>query len=192
MIKKDIVAQVQKNVCRPLLVLSSVWRGAPSPTFDQTTQISENGTPCLSAAMGDFITCGAATPKLLSAASSSHRGRRPSVSVLLESTLGASIAYHSTPPTSFRRFYACAKHQQIWLIASPVAQPPPIRLTPLHLNTMGDIANVRFCQNHWWGRVIGGVLPMELNSVIFTHDNQLGYGAATPNPLSAASFQHCG
>jgi hypothetical protein len=92
MIKKDIVAQVQKNVCRPLLVLSSVWRGAPSPTFDQTTQISENGTPCLSAAMGDFITCGAATPKLLSAASSSHRGRRPSVSVLSESTVGASIA----------------------------------------------------------------------------------------------------
>jgi hypothetical protein len=34
-----------------------------------------------------------------------------------------------------------ANHQQIWMIASPVAQPPPIRLTPLHLNTMGDAAN---------------------------------------------------
>jgi hypothetical protein len=40
-----------------------------------------------------------------------------------------------------------ANHQQIWLIASPVVQPPPIRLTPLHLNTMGDAANIRFCQN---------------------------------------------
>jgi hypothetical protein len=44
-----------------------------------------------------------------------------------------------------------ANHQQIWLIASPVAQPPPIRLVPLHPNTMGDAANVWFCQNHWWG-----------------------------------------
>jgi hypothetical protein len=36
--KKDIVALVQKkNVCRPLLVLSLVWQGAPLPTFDQTT-----------------------------------------------------------------------------------------------------------------------------------------------------------
>jgi hypothetical protein len=53
-----------------------------------------------------------------------------------------------------------ANHQQIWLIASHVAQPPPIRLVPLHPSTMGNAANVRFCQNHWWGRVIGGVLPM--------------------------------
>jgi len=44
-----------------------------------------------------------------------------------------------------------ANHQQIWLIALHVSQPPPIRLTPLHLNTMGDAANVQFCQNHWWG-----------------------------------------
>ena len=53
-----------------------------------------------------------------------------------------------------------ANHQQIWLIALHVAQPPPIRLVPLHPNTMGDAANIRFCQNHWWGQVIGGVLPM--------------------------------
>ncbi len=53
-----------------------------------------------------------------------------------------------------------ANHQQIWLIALHVAQPPPICLVPLHPNTMGDAANVRLCQNHWWGRVIGGVLPM--------------------------------
>ncbi len=30
----------KKNVCRPLLVLSLVWRGAPLPTFDQTTSSS--------------------------------------------------------------------------------------------------------------------------------------------------------
>ena len=30
----------KKNVCRPLLVLSLVWRVAPSPTFDQTTSSS--------------------------------------------------------------------------------------------------------------------------------------------------------
>ena len=48
-------------------------------------------------------------------------------------------------------FMPDANDQQIWLIASPVAQPPPIRLVPLHPNTMGDAANVRFCQNHWWG-----------------------------------------
>jgi hypothetical protein len=48
-------------------------------------------------------------------------------------------------------FMPDANDQQIWLIASPVAQPPPIRLVPLHPNTMGDAANVQFCQNHWWG-----------------------------------------
>jgi len=73
-------------------------------------------------------------------------------------------------------FMPDANHQQIWLIASHVAQPPPISLVPLHPNTMGDAANVRFCQNHWWGRVIGGVLPMQLKSAIFTHDNELGCG----------------
>jgi hypothetical protein len=53
-------------------------------------------------------------------------------------------------------FMPDTNHQQIWLIALPVAQPPPIRLVPLHPNTMGNATNVRFCQNHWWGRVIGG------------------------------------
>jgi hypothetical protein len=53
-------------------------------------------------------------------------------------------------------FMPDANHQQIWLIALPVAQPPPICLVPRHPNTMGDTANVRFCQNHRWGRVIGG------------------------------------
>ena len=77
-------------------------------------------------------------------------------------------------------FMLDANHQQIWMIASPVAQPPPIRLTPLHLNTMGDIANVRFCQNHWWGRVIVGVLPMELKSVIFTHDTTINWAMVLP------------
>ena len=28
-----------------------------------------------------------------------------------------------------------ANHQQVWLIATPVAQPHPIRLVPLHPNT---------------------------------------------------------
>ena len=69
-----------------------------------------------------------------------------------------------------------ANHQQMWLIALPVAQPPPIRLAPLHPNTMGDTANVRFCQNPWWGRVIGGGSADVTKSVIFTDDNQLGYG----------------
>ena len=41
--------------------------------------------------MGDFIACGAATHKLLSAASSSHCEQRPSASVILESMVGASI-----------------------------------------------------------------------------------------------------
>jgi hypothetical protein len=55
-----------------------------------------------------------------------------------------------------------ANNQQIRLISLPVAvaQLPPIRLVPLHPNTMGNAANVRFCQNHRWGRVMGGVLPM--------------------------------
>ncbi len=30
----------KKNACRPLLVLSLVWQGGPSPTFDQTTSSS--------------------------------------------------------------------------------------------------------------------------------------------------------
>jgi hypothetical protein len=42
-----------------------------------------------------------------------------------------------------------ANHQQIRLIASPVAQPPPIRLTTLHLNTMGNVA-----WNQWWVRAL--------------------------------------
>ena len=65
-------------------------------------------------------------------------------------------------------FIPYANHQQIRLIASSVAQPPPIRLVQLHPNTMGDAANVRFCQNHWWGRVSGGVLPMLLKA-LFLH-----------------------
>jgi hypothetical protein len=66
--------------------------------FITISLIEENSTPWWSAAMGDFIACGTATPRLLSAASSSHRGRRPSASVLSESTVGASITYHSTNP----------------------------------------------------------------------------------------------
>ncbi len=57
-------------------------------------------------------------------------------------------------------FMPDANHQQIWLIALPVVLPPPICLAPLHPNTMGDAANVRFCRNQQWERVIGGVLPM--------------------------------
>jgi len=54
-------------------------------------------------------------------------------------------------------FMPDANHQQIWLIALHVAQPPPILLVPLHPNTMGNAANAWFCQNLWWGQVIGGV-----------------------------------
>ena len=76
----------------------------------------------------------------------------------------------------FDNFMPDANHQQMWLIALPVAQPPPIRLVLPHPNTMamGNAANVWFCQNHRWGRVIGGVLPMSLKSDIFTHINELG------------------
>ena len=70
-----------------------------------------------------------------------------------------------------------ANHQQIWLIALPVAQPPPIRLVPLHPNTMGDAANIRFCQSHRWGQVIEGGSADVTKKRFFTHDNQLGCGS---------------
>jgi hypothetical protein len=57
-------------------------------------------------------------------------------------------------------FMPDTNHQQIWLILSPVVLPSPIRLASLHPKTMGNTNNVRFHRNQWWGRVIGGVLPM--------------------------------
>jgi hypothetical protein len=84
-----------------------------------------------------------------------------SASVLVESTVdGGCEHYLPFHQPHSDDFMPDANHQQIWLIALPVAQPPPIRLVPLHPNTMGGVANVRFCQNHRWGQVIGGVLPM--------------------------------
>jgi hypothetical protein len=58
-----------------------------------------------------------------------------------------------------------------------VAQPPPIRLVPLHPNTMGDAANIRFCQSHRWGQVIEGGSADVTKKRFFTHDNQLGCGS---------------
>jgi hypothetical protein len=54
-------------------------------------------------------------------------------------------------------FMPNANHQQIWLIALPVALPFPIcMLAPLHPNTIGNAPTLRFCWNQRWGRVIGG------------------------------------
>ena len=68
-------------------------------------------------------------------------------------------------------FIPDAIHQQILLIASPVALPPPIRLAPLHPTTMGDALHVLFCWNQWWGRVIGGVLPQQIKSFFYTQQS---------------------
>jgi hypothetical protein len=46
-------------------------------------------------------------------------------------------------------FMPDANHQQIWLISLPVLLLTPIRLAPLHPNTMGDAANVWFRWNQW-------------------------------------------
>jgi hypothetical protein len=47
------------------------------------------------------------------------------MSVLLESTVGTSITYHSTNPIP-TNLLPDANHQQIWLIALPMALPLPI------------------------------------------------------------------
>jgi hypothetical protein len=63
--------------------------------------------------------------------------------------------------------------QRLWLTALPVVLPPPIRMALLHPNTMGDALTLRFCRDQRWGRVIGGVLLKQIQSIFFTHNNQL-------------------
>ncbi len=49
------------------------------------------------------------------------------------------------------KFMPHANHQQIWLIALPVALTPPIRLLPCHPNTIGNAPYVRFFRNRGGG-----------------------------------------
>ncbi len=86
---------------------------------------------------------------------------------------GARIIYHSTSPISTNLCPTPTISRYGWWKLH-VALPPPIRLLPLHTNTMDDAPQRWFCRNRLWGRVIGGVLTMYLKSVLFTHDNQLG------------------
>ncbi len=79
----------------------------------------------------------------------------------------------SSSVSLFSKRMACHDGQRLWLIALPVALPPPIRMAPLHPNTMGDALMHRFCRNQRWGRVIGGVLPKQNSNNFFTHNNQL-------------------
>jgi hypothetical protein len=57
--------------------------------------------------------------------------------------------------------------QRLWVIASPVALPPPNRFVQLHPHTVGDSPQRRFCRNRRCGRVIGGVLPKQIQSIFF-------------------------
>ena len=68
-------------------------------------------------------------------------------------------------------FFTHNNQLQIWLLASPVARLSPIRTAPLHPNTMGDAPTPRFGWNQRWGRVIGGVLPSELNQFFYTQQS---------------------
>jgi hypothetical protein len=88
--------------------------------------------------------------------------------------------------------------QRLWLIASPVAWRPPIHMAPLHPNTMGDAPTRWFGWNQQWGRVIGGVLPKQIQS-IFLHTtinwamaDFIACGMVIPNLHDAASSQHYG
>ena len=52
-----------------------------------------------------------------------------------------------------------------------MAWRPPIRMATLHPSTMGDAPTRRFGRIQRWGRVIGGVLPSELNRFFFTQQS---------------------
>ncbi len=83
--------------------------------------------------------------------------------------------------------------QWLWLIASPVALPPPIFMAPLHPNTMGDALTLWFSWNQRWRRVTGGVLPKQIQSFFYTQQSTadmadcFACGAATPRCHQAAT-----
>jgi hypothetical protein len=106
--------------------------------------------------MADCIACGNATPNPHNEASSQHHGQRPNASVRSESTVGASNWVGSTKANqiNFFTFFTHNNQLRLWLIASPVAMPPPIRVMKLHPKTMGDAPMHRFGWNQWWGRAI--------------------------------------
>ncbi len=87
-----------------------------------------------------------------------------------------SLTFDQTTSSSVSLFSKRTAHhdgQRLWGIALPVALPPPIRMAPLYPNTMGDALTLWFCRNQRWGQVIGGVLQKKIQSVFFTHNNQL-------------------
>ena len=87
-------------------------------------------------AMGDCIACGAATSKPLCAASSPHHGQHPSVSVLSESTVGASnwgvlpkqiqsiFFIHSRPSPSYSAAQSCKPSSSTAIIICHRCRPP--------------------------------------------------------------------
>ena len=57
------------------------------------------------------------------------------------------------------KFMPYANHQQIWLISSPVALPPPNRFVPRDPHTMCDAPHVRFRRNRRGGRELPTIPP---------------------------------
>ena len=64
---------------------------------------------------------------------------------------------------------------RLWLIAWPVALQPPIRLVPLHPNTMGNVVCAWFGRNPWGGGIVMIVQPCVncLHTTINCMDEQI-------------------